>query len=122
MDNSQLKTQVDQLQKLVWKINKEKWDIMMRNTELELYWNIDEPNLIYLNGNLEKAKWGDEKSKKRIVGILDDLRSELTGQTKEEQDTDNASDLISKVSSFNSSSNPNTKWGQGWIDDYEINL
>lgn len=120
-DNSQLKTQVDQLNKLVSKINKEKWDIMMRNTELELYGNIDDPNLVYLNWNLEKAKWGDDKAKNRIVWILDDLRSEIAGMTKEEEEIENSSDLAAKVSSFNNSSNPNTK-SSWWIDDYEINL
>lgn len=122
VDNAQLKTQVDQLNKLVSKINKEKWDIMMKNTELELYGNLDDPNLVYLNWNLTKAKEWDEKSKKRIVSILDNLRSDLVGATKEEEDIESKSDLMSKITSYNSTSNPNKSWGQGWIDDYEINL
>lgn len=121
VENTQYKNTVDQLNKLITKLNKEKWDVMMRNTELELYGNIDEPNLVYLNWNIEKARWGDNKSKKRIITILDDIRTELAWKTQEDEDMDAKTDLISKVSSFNSSSTPNTKtvW---WVDDYEVNL
>lgn len=121
VDNAQLKTTVDQLQKLISKINKEKWDIMMRNTELELYWNVDDPSLIYLNWNIAKAKWGDEKSKRRIISILDDLRTELAWKTKEDEDMEDRTDMISKISEFNSSTWPNAK-ARNAIDDFEINL
>jgi len=121
LDNSQQNTTIDQLKKLISKLNKEKGDIMMRNTELELYWNIDDPNLVYLSWNLEKAKWGDERSKNRIVSILDNLRAELVWKTKDEEDLENETDIISKVSSFNNSSNPNTKirW---WLEEFQIDL
>ena len=121
LDWSQQKTAIDQLQKLVSKLNKEKWDMMMKNTELELYGNIEDPNIVYLSWNLEKAKWGDETSKKRIVSILDNLRAELTWSTKEDEELDEKTDMISKVSSFNNASNPNTK-AKGWLDEFQIDL
>ena len=121
VDNSQLKTTVDQLNKLINKLNKEKWDIAMKNTELELYWNIEDPTMNYLVWNIDKAKWGDQKSKDRIVQILDDMRTELAWSTKEDEDLDSKTDIISKVSNLNNSSNPNAK-AKGWIDDYQIEL
>jgi len=121
LENAQYKTTVEQMNNLLKKLNKEKWEVMMRNTELELYGNTEDPSLMYLNWHIDKAKAGDEKSKRRIISILDDMRTELAWSTLEEDNVNNKADLISKVSSIHSSANPNTsiEWG---LDSYEINL
>jgi hypothetical protein len=121
-ESKQDKKTIDTLKKLVWKIDKEKWDLSLKNAELELYGTNDDAQLVYLNSNMTKARAGDEKTKERIVKIIDDLRTELAGWTKEQEEADKSDDKISKFTSFNwDKINPNlkTEW---WINEMTIEL
>lgn len=121
-DNKWFKSKVDELQSLVSKLSKEKWDLSLKNAELELYWSADDAEIIYLNWNITKARWGDEKAKKRIVSILDNIRSELTGMTKEDEDSEYEDNKIYKFMNYNwSRMSANTK-SNGWIDDFTVEL
>jgi len=121
-DNSAKAATIESLRTLVSKLSKEKQDISVKNAELELYWSIDDAQLVYLNWHIGKARWGDDKSKKRIVDILDSIRSELVGKTVDEEDQESLDDKISKFWSYNNSkSDPNTKT-KWWLDSFSLEL
>jgi len=116
------KLSLDNLTKLVNKLNKEKWDLNLKNSELELYGTNDDAQLVYLNGNMTKARAGDEKSKGKIIKILDDIRIELAGKTLDNENAEASDDKISKFMNFNGSKiSPNTKT-EWWIDDFNFEL
>jgi len=120
-ENNQQKAQIEWLRGLINKLNKDKSELSVKNAELELYWGIDDAQLVYLNGNLSAARGWDEKSKDKIVGILDKLRSELTGKTLDDETNEDIEDKINMFSSYNDSkSDPNTK--TSWIDSFVLEL
>ena len=112
---------IEKLSEWVKKLNSEKRALSEKNAELELYgWGIDDQQVIYINSNLTKARWWDDKAKSRIVDILDSIRSELTGSTKEEEDIKTKEDKISQYGMVNDTlTDPSKKIEK---DDFQINL
>lgn len=121
-DSKQDKATIESMKTLVDKLTKEKWDLSAKNAELELYGWSDDTQLVYLNANLTKARAGDDSSKKKIVWILDDLRVELSGKTKEEEEQESADDKIGRFTAHNGSKvDPNLQGGEG-LNDMTIEL
>lgn len=122
LENQTNKSTIKSLNDLVKKLTQEKNDSVVRAAELELYGNLDDTQLVYLNGNLTKARSWDDKAKKRIIWILDSIRWELAWKTLEDEENADIDNKLNTFSSYNDSKlNWNFSW-KWWLDDVQIDL
>lgn len=111
-----LKRMEDQIKKL----NNNNADLKFRNAELEAFWIDNEnPKLLIISRNLNKAIDGDDRSKTKVVTTLKEMLYDLTWEDFDETKVNKDVDLLTATEVYNNETNPNLK-GKKEEDDFWI--
>lgn len=104
-----LRDSVTSLQAKVKTLNLDKSDLVFKNAELEAFGGVQDPQLMIVVRNYEKAKAWDEWAKWKIKSIISDIWSGIYGTDIEKEAIDSDIDAITEVDSYISKRNPNVK-------------
>ena len=109
-DNERLRSALSKANDQLKKLMNEKGDLSYRVAELEAFGgDIQDPRVLIVSKNLEKAKSGDEKAKSRAVDTLKAMLDELTESSYDGEKIDKETDMISKIENYATNTNPKIK-------------
>lgn len=121
-ENERLRGALSKMDDQLKKLMNEKGDLSYRVAELEAFGgDIQDPRVLIVSKNLEKAKSGDDKAKMKAVDTLKAMLDELTGDSYDGEKIDKETDMISKIEDYATNTNPNIK-GNDDEDDSILTL
>jgi len=103
----ELSESVAALQTKIKSLNLDKSDLVYKNAELEAFGWVQDPQLMIVVRNYEKAKAWDKASQWKIKSILSDIWSGIYWSDIEKDKIDSDVDAITDIDSYISKRNPN---------------
>lgn len=98
---------VASLQTKVKSLNLDKSDLVYKNAELEAFGWVNDPQLMIVVRNYEKAKGWDKSAQNKIKSIMSDIWSGIYWSDIEKDKIDSSVDELTEIDSYISKRNPN---------------
>ena len=106
-DLADLQDALDDVQSRVKTLNKDKYDLTYKNAELEAFGWVNDPSLMIVVKNYEKAKAWDKLSQEKIKRIMSDMYAWIYWEDLDKAKMDENVDDITSIESYNSKAKPN---------------
>lgn len=103
----ELTDSVTSLQTKIKALNLDKSDLVYKNAELEAFGWVNDPQLMIVVRNYEKAKGWDKWAQNKIKSIISDIWSWIYWSDIEKEAIDSSVDELTEIDSYISKRNPN---------------